>query len=1236
MKRSGDWFLGIFLPVIILFCTSNNGFTAPAILPEIIVLPFTSDSAVSNGGIGSGIQYLLENMLAVNSRVRETWFFWHMREIFKDKAAYDAFLQGETGRVTHFLNSTKWDRRILSGSVSRDGEKWQIRLVFGNIKHPRSGPAADLWLDFPTCHNFREEVISFLTRCGFPFATLQKKNVMWSETFSISYLAALGKAYEAYCSRLYGADPAQFDATLFERLALRFSSSYLALTLNGWASYHAKHLDGAIAAFRQALNQNPHGHDAQNGLMWTHARLKKERKTIFWGKQAGISRGESGEKGAALALSALAYWAFQRKEYEKTLDGYAKALEILYGLPGEHRLKIAQAHDHMGIANFQLQRHDAAAWHLNRALAIRENELGLTAQDNLNTLLMIAKTCRAKGEYDNALHYFRRVLRIRESSAKDTPRAIASALTDVGQTLNTLGRYAESLNYHEKALDLLKRSLPSDHPRLAESFHSIGIAYQMTGAYGNALAAFENGLVIRLKTHGQGHSDTAVSYNDIGTLYERMGDAKTALAQYEKAISALHGNGADNGALMAAVYHNKATALQRQGQNKDALTWHKKALAIRKAIWGEHHLETALSYNSMGCLKSAMDDYEGAIADLKKALSVRKRLLGEDHPLTAAVYFNLGTVFYFKGQTESALHYGRIALMRSAKSDFRELTWRIFDLLREVFRKKGHLSAAAAFGKTAVNTIQRMRTHSAVLRYSLQTGFLMDKLTVYERLARILIELGRFAEAQDILMLLKQEEYFDFIGRDRSVVSSLKDETSLSSAESGMVATYLNGLKQLSDVEDRLIRLQTRSRTGRLTVSERKTEERLRQLRTATLKTLDKLVEFRAKAPPDSTAASIRTGTADIVQDTRMQIKQMKPDTAMLHYLSTEEKLLIMLSTHRFQAAREIAISAQNLNRLTVDYLKKVNRVWPDTESESKRLYDVLFAPVADELKKAGVRTILVYFPRSALRYLPIAALFDGEAYLAETYAFIFLTSVHYERRSQQDGSRWRVAGLGTSAKVSDAFNALPYVKDELDRIIFENDEKDKTGIYNGVLKLNAQFTPSAMREVIDRRYPVLHIATHFACNIGNASDSFLLLGDGSRLTLSDVQRDTYRFDGIDLVTLSACRTAIGGQDGDGREFESLGTLVQKKGAESVIASLWPVSDQSTPLLMEKMYALCKNERSITKAEALRQTQVWFLKTYRPDVSAENAASDGTKETMGTPIYRRPYFWAPFVLMEHL
>ena len=92
------------------------------------------------------------------------------------------------------------------------------------------------------------------------------------------------------------------------------------------------------------------------------------------------------------------------------------------------------------------------------------------------------------------------------------------------------------------------------------------------------------------------------------------------------------------------------------------------------------------------------------------------------------------------------------------------------------------------------------------------------------------------------------------------------------------------------------------------------------------------------------------------------------------------------------------------------------------------------------------------------------------------------------------------------------------------------------------------------------------------------------------------------------MATVEVCSTALA----DNSETEYVASLAEAfwiAGSRSVVASLWPVDDSSTGLLMTKFYERLKAGDG--KAEALRKAQL----AVRQD-----------------PRFAHPYFWSGFLL----
>ena len=305
-------------------------------------------------------------------------------------------------------------------------------------------------------------------------------------------------------------------------------------------------------------------------------------------------------------------------------------------------------------------------------------------------------------------------------------------------------------------------------------------------------------------------------------------------------------------------------------------------------------------------------------------------------------------------------------------------------------------------------------------------------------------------------------------------------------------------------------------------------------------------------------------------------------------------------------------------------------------------LYQILVANLANDLLQAKAKTVM-WSLDGALRYLPVAALYDGSHYLVEQYALSVFTPASNARLKDRPDPRWQAAGFGVT-RAHEGAPALPGVAAELSGIIEQ--KTGQGGILVGEIKLDDQFTEDAMRQTLLKHYTVVHIASHFRFQPGNETDSFLLLGDGNHLSLAELKSLPNLFGGVQLLTLSACSTGLGDTNADGKEVEGLGVLSQRKGAKAVIASLWSVSDASTSLLMQDFYR-ARESSATTKAEALRQAQLALLQgtltttgvavadqalMHEPLVKEKQSKSPRFPLDPEIP-YAHPYYWAPFFLM---
>lgn len=211
------------------------------------------------------------------------------------------------------------------------------------------------------------------------------------------------------------------------------------------------------------------------------------------------------------------------------------------------------------------------------------------------------------------------------------------------------------------------------------------------------------------------------------------------------------------------------------------------------------------------------------------------------------------------------------------------------------------------------------------------------------------------------------------------------------------------------------------------------------------------------------------------------------------------------------------------------------------------------------------------------------------------------------------------------AAKGSTDLSSLPYAKEEITAIVRDDSQEDCTGLITGTALIDKKFTKTTMKQQLKTfSFPLVHIASHFNFSSADETQNFLLLGDGTKLTLPEIRQEDKLFTNVDMLVLSACQTAMG--TSDGVEIDGFGELAQKSGAKCVVASLWNVQDQGTKDLMVSFYQNIKAGTYSSKIEALRQAQLQLAGL--DDLLQPNGQNKREKTK-----YASPYYWGPFIMI---
>jgi CHAT domain-containing protein len=95
------------------------------------------------------------------------------------------------------------------------------------------------------------------------------------------------------------------------------------------------------------------------------------------------------------------------------------------------------------------------------------------------------------------------------------------------------------------------------------------------------------------------------------------------------------------------------------------------------------------------------------------------------------------------------------------------------------------------------------------------------------------------------------------------------------------------------------------------------------------------------------------------------------------------KRVRILVTTADAKVHRDSATGEVQLKQLVAEYRQSLQNANRDPRPQAKALYDALIGPIVNDLAQAGPAT-LMFSLDGVLRYLPMAALYDGQHWLIE------------------------------------------------------------------------------------------------------------------------------------------------------------------------------------------------------------------------------------------------------------
>ena len=991
----------------------------------------------------------------------------------------------------------------------------------------------------------------------------------------------------------------------------RFADSEAAL-LEGWA-------------LRQRLSSGAQPDDPYRErmyypaeLMYLYRQWSRYDLAWKWGDEALRMKGQlAGVKSSSYGttLSNVSGIAMITRDYARGLPYAREAMDIWEGTSGTDSTDHAWGMRDVGVLLLGQGKMQESYHYLERAYRIRLAAFGPDRTETQTSVQDMAAWHTQAGNDAAALGFAE--LGLASAIRRFGPDAvdISYALARVAHIHLRLGETAQAAGEAERVLHLRRTALGEDHAQTMNAWQDVAKTQLANNRLGRSAAAAQAAMRTCLAIPGGVAASCVAHQLDHARALLALGQAVEALAEAERAaaMARSHGelDGDERGAIMLGA--QALRALGRQEQAESALAGLASRVAALPDPAANGQLEIALALDAVRAERGGAD-----LAALAARSSALAQQVGEQRGLSNPAYASAlldAAALNARGPDRA------LARAHSARAMAIGLANHATLLQARAAAQLSELDAGAHavfLGKVAVNALQAARENTTGLPVEQQHSFVQLKKDAYQRLVDQLLDQRRIGEAERVLAMVEDNEFHDLVrsadtaGEQDARVVRLRFD-GIDAAPERQFAQRARTLEQAAQA---LAQARARQAQG----SADGTAE-LAAAQAAMQDLLDQATQEWGGPAQSSGAVAAATGATEWTSPGHATLA---PGRLHLTYLVGEQRIRLVVQHDSIARVVTLDVDEAGLVRDIARLRSLAQHPGKDPRAQAQRLFRQLLEPVLPELARARTLTLSV---NGVLRYLPFAMLHDGRQWLVERLPLQVTGSADIDGSAAKLAAapRPRSVALFGQSQASGDLPALPFVARELQAVgTIGKAEKIPNATY-----LDAGFTAAALARALQRD-SMVHIASHFVLRPGRDDGSYLVLGNGQQLSLAELAQARFSFAGLDLLTLSACETAVpAGVDASGRELAGLAWLARERGARHVLASLWRVSDRSTATLMTDFYG--ELGRGAGKPQALREAQIRQIRRAAPGGAARGLKA--IDEPVARPSYGHPYYWAGFTLL---
>lgn len=887
-------------------------------------------------------------------------------------------------------------------------------------------------------------------------------------------------------------------------------------------------------------------------------------------------------------------------KYKEALAKAESALKIRENALGAEHGLVGLALNRMGMLYFDLGNHAESEVYLRRALAVHEKQT--THRENLDiadTLNNLAVLHDHRGEYTEAEAIYKQVLAIREQELGLNHTYVAATLNNLGVNYRRRGNHAQARQMYERSLEIRERTLGKNSPEVAMVLKNLAALSYYSGDYATALELDLRVLEIREKEFGAEHPAVANDLSYVALIYADSGQPDKAEPLYQRALKIYEKTVGLDHLDAANTFNSLGKLYLQQGDFAKAEPLLLRSVQIAEKHLGNGNVKVANYLQILGDLYSWKGDYEQAEAVFKRTLEIREKILGDDHYYTGGTCNALAKLYALKGDLASAVKFQARANQISEKHTVLNLA------IGTEHQKLSYMSMVSEGLNQTIALHTNLGQKDLATREQAVTAVLRRKGRVLDAMTGSLTALRRRLNAQDQILFDKLMD-----------ANARLSELALNKPKRSTVAEYQQQIAEIQERKDKLEAEISRRSAG-----------------------------FYEIAKPVSLA----------------DVRALIPDNAALVEFAVYKPLAVKPKDEKslYDKPRYIAYVVRRNGEVQWKELGDAEDIDAAVNGFRQALRDKnrqdvrQLARAVDERVMQSVRTLagdashLLISPDGELNLIPFEALADEKGnYLIENYQFTYLTSgrdlLRMQAGRESKNKPLVIANPSYGAPAAEQIAKVNLtnpknlrrsvtVGDDLSDVYFvplggaaQEARSIQTLFPEATFLTGTQASEAALKQAASPRF--LHIATHGfflqdALN-DNAKIENPLLRAGLALTganrrssdgsgedgiLTALEASGLNLWGTKLVVLSSCDTGVGEVKNREGVYGLRRAFVQA-GADSMVMSMWAVSDYMTRDLMTNYYQNLK--QGMGRGSALRQSQLEMLK--RKD-------------------RQHPFYWASFI-----